>query len=79
MGRQFPLSSVRGLGLQVTFAEPSRQAAVEFQLTFGAQLWINRERAIEFPNAGEFAPPGGSFCCSDVGDTLFTGAWLDCD
>ena len=70
---------MRGLELQVTFQEPPRQAAVEFHLTFGAQLRISRERAIEFPNAGEFAPPGGSFCCSDVGDTLFTGARLDCD
>ena len=46
MGHQFPLRSARGLGLQVTFANRSRQAAVRFDLTFGAQLRINREQQL---------------------------------
>jgi 4-amino-4-deoxy-L-arabinose transferase-like glycosyltransferase len=37
---------VRGLGLQFTFANRSRQAAVRFDLTFGARLRINREQQL---------------------------------
>ena len=37
---------MRGLGLQFTFAEGLRQATVRFDLTFGAQLWINREQQL---------------------------------
>ena len=48
MGHQFPLRSARGLGLQVTFANPSRQAADRFDLTSGAQLRINREQQLSF-------------------------------
>src|SRR4029453_7286156 len=45
-GNQFPLRSARGLGLQLTFANRSRQVAVRFDLTFGAQLRINREQQL---------------------------------
>ena len=50
MGRQFPLRSARGLGLQVTFAKRSRQAADGFDLTSGAELWINREQQLSIEN-----------------------------
>jgi len=46
VGNQFPLRSARGLGLQVTFANRSRQAADGFDLTSGAQLRINREQQL---------------------------------
>jgi 4-amino-4-deoxy-L-arabinose transferase-like glycosyltransferase len=46
VGHQFPLRSARGLGLQLTFAKRSRQAAVRFDLTFGAQLRINRQQQL---------------------------------
>ncbi len=46
MGHQFPLPSARGLGLQVTFANRSRQAADRFDLTSGAQVRINREQQL---------------------------------
>ena len=37
---------MRGLGLELTFANRSRQAVVRFDLTFGAQLRINREQQL---------------------------------
>ena len=46
MGHQFPLRSARGLGIQVTFDNPLRQAADRFDLTSGAQLRINRQRQL---------------------------------
>ena len=46
MGHQFPLRSARGLGLELTFANPSRQTAVRFDLTSRAQLRINREQQL---------------------------------
>lgn len=46
MGHQFPLRSARGLGLQTTFANRSRQAADRFDLTSGVQLRINREQQL---------------------------------
>ena len=46
MGHQFPLRSARGLGLQLTVANRSRQAADRFDLTSGAQLRINREQQL---------------------------------
>ena len=48
MGHQFPLRSARGLGLKLTFANRSRQAAVRFDLTSRAQLRINREQQLSF-------------------------------
>ena len=46
VGHQFPLRSARGLGLELTFASRSRQAAVRFDLTSRAQLRINREQQL---------------------------------
>ena len=46
MGHQFPLPSARGLGLELTFANGSRQAEERFDLTFGPRLRINREQQL---------------------------------
>jgi 4-amino-4-deoxy-L-arabinose transferase-like glycosyltransferase len=46
VGHQFPLRSARGLGLQLTFGNRSRQAADGFDLTSGAELRINREQQL---------------------------------
>jgi 4-amino-4-deoxy-L-arabinose transferase-like glycosyltransferase len=46
VGYQFPLRSARGLGLELILANPSRQAAVRFDLTSRAQLRINREQQL---------------------------------